>query len=511
MRLSDIAGNDPDKLAIVMADGSRAVTFAELDARTRRLADFFAARGLRRADHIAILMGNRPEFLEVCLAAQRSGLYYTPVNWHLTEGEAAYVTDDCGAQVFVIGDDNAEIGRRVLAKCPTVATALAAGGEVPDFSSYDDVVAADRSGGSHEALEGFYFFYSSGTTGRPKGIKPTHSFPPYGNGMPIEVALHHGFGVTADSVYLCPAPLYHAAPLGWSLGVQRIGGTVVIMESFDPVACLVAIERHRITHAQFVPTMFVRMLELPAGVRARYDLSSLRVVVHAGAPCPVPVKRQMIDWLGPVLMEYYAGSEGGGMTAINSADWLAHPGSVGKPSVGTLHIVDDDGNELPAGETGNVYFGDTEMFTYHNDPEKTAAARNAKGWQTLGDLGYVDADGYLYLSDRRSDLIISGGVNIYPQEIESALIMHPDVADIAVIGVDDDEMGQSVHAVVQPHEGVTGDDELAEALLAHCRSQLAGYKCPRALTFMAELPRTPAGKLLRRRVRESISSARALP
>jgi long-chain acyl-CoA synthetase len=351
-------------------------------------------------------------------------------------------------------------------------------------------------------VEGTYFFYSSGTTGTPKGIRPNHAFPPFGTGLAIDHVLAAAFGFSADSVYLSPAPLYHAAPIGWSLGTQRNGGTVVVMEKFDPLECLRAIERHRVTHVQFVPTHFVRMLKLPREQREAFDLSSLRVVVHAAAPCPVEVKRQMIDWLGPKIMEFYAGSEGTGMTMITSPDWLAHPGSVGKASLGTLHIVGEDGEELPPGQVGTVYFEGGGSFEYYNDPEKTAGAFNDKGWATLGDLGSVDEEGYLYLADRRTDLIISGGVNIYPAEIEDALVLHPAVADVAVIGIPDEEMGQAVRAVVQPSADRAAGPELADELTAHARSVLAGFKAPRSFVFVDELPRLPTGKLLRRRVRE---------
>jgi len=299
-------------------------------------------------------------------------------------------------------------------------------------------------------------------------------------------------------VYLCPAPLYHSAPVGWSLVTQRHGGTVVVMERFDALECLRAIEEHRVTHAQFVPTQFVRMLKLPEERRRAFDLSSLRVVVHAAAPCPVEVKRAMIDWLGPKVFEYYAGSESNGMTTIGSVDWLSHPGSVGRASMGTVHILGADGEELPPGEVGTIYFADGGTFSYYNDPAKTAAAHNERGWSTLGDLGRLDADGYLYLADRRTDLIISGGVNIYPAEVEAALITHPSVVDVAVIGLPDPELGQKVVAVVQP----AGEPDPAE-LITHCRAGLAHFKCPKEIRFTAELPRLPTGKLLRRVVRES--------
>ncbi|MBD0863555.1 AMP-binding protein [Gordonia sp. zg691] len=502
MNLSEIAAAHPDKDAIVLADGSARVSFADLDRRSVRLADFFAAQGLAPGDHIAIVMENRPEFLEVAWAAQRCGLMYTPVNWHLTAAEAEYVVNDCGARMLISGAGVGGLAARILAGAPGVETAIGVGGPIDGHLDYESIVEGPAAPVAHEPVEGYYFFYSSGTTGRPKGIEPTHDFPPFGTGLGLDQMMP-AYGVDSSTVYLCPAPLYHAAPLGWSLAMQRQGATVVVMPSFDAQQCLSAIEEHSVTHAQFVPTMFVRMLKLDPAVRSLFDVTSLRLVVHAGAPCPVPVKQQMIEWFGPVLFEYYSGSEGNGMTAITSPEWLSHPGSVGRAVYGKVHIVDDAGTELPTGEVGTVYFAGTREFRYLNDPAKTEGARDQRGWQTIGDLGHLDADGYLYLSDRRSDLILSGGVNIYPQEIESALIMHPAVADVAVIGLPDDEMGERVHAVVELAEGVTAGDTVADALIAHSRIHLAGFKQPRSMEFVDEVPRTPAGKLLRRRLREA--------
>lgn len=507
MHLSEIADRTPDKPAIVMADGSRSVTFAELDRRSRQVAALVRARGLGAGDHVALAMGNRPEFLEAAWGAQRAGLYWTPVNWHLTADEASYVVDDCGAQVLFAAAETAELAAAIVRRSPALGSAFTVGGARDGLADYAESLDGLATDPAPDEVEGTYFFYSSGTTGRPKGIKPAHAFPPFGTGLRIDHTMATSFGFGPDSVYLCPAPLYHAAPSGWSLGTQRNGGTVILMDRFDPLECLRAIERFRVTHVQFVPTHFVRLLKLPQEQRRAFDLSSLQVVVHAAAPCPVEVKRQMIDWIGPKLIEFYAGSEATGMTIIDSADWLAHPGSVGRAARGVVHIVGEDGEELPTGEVGTVYFSDGGTFEYHNDPEKTAKAFNDKGWATLGDLGLLDEEGYLHLADRRTDLIISGGVNIYPAEIEDALILHPAVADVAVIGVSNTEMGQSVMAIVQPAPGHSAGPELAETLIAHCRASLAGFKCPRSIEFVAELPRLPTGKLLRRRLREQYDPA----
>jgi fatty-acyl-CoA synthase len=345
--------------------------------------------------------------------------------------------------------------------------------------------------------------YSSGTTGRPKGVKVALPDPPQIDAPNALVMLAHGlYKVGPDSIYLCPAPLYHAAPLRWTMTVQRFGGTVVVMQHFDAEAALQAIERYRVTHAQFVPTHFVRMLKLPEEVRRRYDTSSLQVAFHAAAPCPVPVKRAMLDWWGSIIHEYYAGSEGNGMTAVGPTDWLARPGTVGRAVHGIVHICDEDGQELPDRETGLVYFEGQTNFEYHNDPGKTAEARNRHGWSTLGDVGWLDEDGFLFLTDRKSFMIISGGVNIYPQEIENHLVTHPAVADVAVVGAPHDEMGEQVVAVVQPAEGVEAGAALADELTAYCRQSLSGVKTPRRFDFVDELPRHPTGKLYKRLIRD---------
>ncbi len=492
-----IADVPPGKAAVIMADGSRRVTYGELEDRSRQVARLLAGLGVRPGDHVAILMANRPEYFEIAWGAQRAGTCWTPVNWHLTADEAAYIVADCGASVVFASPETAQAAARL----PGVRVFVT--GDEPGragLASYEAAIAGLPAGPIDAEVEGSTVFYSSGTTGRPKGIRRAAEFPPFGTGVALDQVMNLVYGFGPDSVYLCPGPLYHAAPLGFSMGTHRNGGTVVLMDRFDPAGCLRAIDAHQVTHVQFVPTHFVRLLRLPEPERSGFDLGTLRRVIHAAAPCPPEVKRQMIDWLGPVIWEYYAGSEGNGMTVIDTPGWLSHPGSVGRAISAAVHILDESGGELPAGEDGLIYF-EGAAFEYHNDPAKTAGSRNEKGWSTLGDIGHLDADGFLYLSDRRTDLIISGGVNLYPREIEEALIGHPAVADVAVIGLPDPDMGQSVLAVVQPAGQAAGSPELAAELIAYCRGRLAAFKCPRSVEFVAALPRTPTGKLLRRQLR----------
>jgi acyl-CoA synthetase (AMP-forming)/AMP-acid ligase II len=491
-----------DRPAVIMAETDAGLSFRELDAGANQLARLLAAHGLGVGDHLAILMSNELRYLEVAWAAQRSGLFYTPVNWHLTAEEAAYIVRDCGAKVLIASAALAELARRIAEDVPGLASRLMIGGARPGFEDYAAALAGYPPEPMADQVEGRYMYYSSGTTGRPKGITVELSGEPFGTGLPLDRLLSTAYGFGPDSVYLCTGPLYHAAPLGWSLGTQRNGGTVVLMERFDPLRALELIERHRITHAQFVPAMFVRMLKLPEATRRGFDTSSLQVAVHAAAPCPVEVKQAMIDWWGPVVHEYYAGSEGAGFCAIDSPTWLRHRGSVGRALIGTPHIVDESGIELPVGEVGTVWFADAPRFEYHNDSAKTASAYDERGWSTLGDLGRLDEEGFLYLADRRTDLIISGGVNIYPREVEDVLTLHPAVADIAVIGVPDEEMGQQVKAVVQPVDPERAGPELAGELVDYCRERLAHYKCPRSVDFDPALPRLPSGKLLKRVIRE---------
>lgn len=496
------AETHPDKPAIVMVESGEVRTYRQLDDASNALAHLFRSRGLEVGSHLAILMANRPEYLEACWAAQRSGLYYTPLNWHLTAAEVAYILDDCGAQLLVVDERHAELATELLRERPHIS-GLAVGVELPSFDRYEEVIAAAPTSRLDDETEGQDMIYTSGTTGRPKGgLRPLPGMDPREENRRL-VAVYRSFDMGESTVYLSPgAPLYHAAPLRWAMAQHRWGATSVVMERFDPLTALAAIERHRVTHSQWVPTMFVRLLRLSPNDRIGFDLSSHRMAVHSAAACPVPVKRELMEWWGPIVHEYYGASEGGGVTYIGPQEWLEHPGSVGRPILGAFHILDDDGTELSPGERGTIFYERGIPIAYHNDTEKTRAAHRDDGWSTVGDLGYIDEDGYLYLVGRRQNLIISGGVNIYPQEVEDLLTGHPAVADVAVIGIPNQEYGQEVKAVVELGSDAEPSDELEAELIAFCRSGLATYKAPRSVDFVTELPRAPNGKLYKRRLME---------
>ena len=501
------ARTTPDKAAQIMAGTGEVTTYRELDEGANRLAQLLHARGLREGDHICILAENHRRYYEVFWAAMTSGLYFTTINRYLSPEEAAYVVNDSGSTALITTQAMANTASQMLDLIPDCRHRLMMDGAIDGFESYEDAVAGMPTEPLSRLPKGEVMLYSSGTTGRPKGIKrpltgvEVHDASLSGIGM-LE---HHLLGMDENSVYLSPAPLYHSAPLMYSAGVHELGGTLVIMDRFDPERFLSYVEQYSVTDTQMVPTMFIRLLKQPEEVRNRYDLSSLKMAVHAAAPCPVPVKEQMIEWWGPIIQEYYAATEGNGLCFIGAEDWLEHKGSVGKAMMGVPHICDDDGRELGTGEPGVVYFEqETPTFEYHDDPEKTRESRHPQhdNWSTVGDVGYLDADGYLYLTDRATFMIISGGVNIYPQEIEACFALHPQVADVAVFGLPDDEMGEYVHAVVQLEDGVEPSDELAEQLRAFARQNLAGFKVPRVVDFRAEFPRLPTGKLYKKPLRE---------
>jgi len=503
------ANTSPDKLAAIAAGTGESITYAELDARSNRLAQLLWAEGLRRGDHLAVFLENHLRYFEVAWAALRSGLYLTTVNRYLTTPEAGYIVDDCGAQVLISSRAEHEAAAGISDRAPGCRRFLVVdgppGGASDRFESYEAAVAGHAPEPLAEEPLGEFMLYSSGTTGRPKGIARPLPDRPVSQGLAMNLVLKGLFRVEADSVYLSPAPLYHSAPIGFCTAVQSLGGTVVMMERFDPREALQALEKYAVTHSQWVPTMFSRMLKLPEEERSGFDLSAHRVAIHAAAPCPRKVKQQMFEWWGPILHEYYGGTELNGLTYVGPEDWLAHPGTVGRAVMGTIHICDESGAELPAGEAGIVYFErDTAPFAYHKDAEQTRSAQHPKhpGWTALGDVGHVDDEGFLYLTDRASFMIISGGVNIYPQEIENELITHPKVEDVAVVGVPNPDLGEEVKAIVQPVAGVEGDEALADELMAYAREHLAAYKCPRSIDFERELPRLPTGKLYKRLLKD---------
>ena len=496
------AAKNPEKPAYIFAASGETVTYGDLEARSNQGAQLFRSLGLAVGDHIAIMMENHPAFFALCWAAQRAGLYYTAISYRLQEEEVAYIVEDCEAKVFITTYAQRDLAARLAGRLNVHRFML--NGTVEGFESWEEAVAPQPATPIADETEGADMLYSSGTTGRPKGIKVPLSGEPLGGAGGLLGLTQALYQMDENVRYLSPAPLYHSAPLRYNMAVMRHGGTSVIMERFDPEEALALIEKHQLTHGQFVPTMFVRMLKLPEADRLRYDVSSLKVAIHAAAPCPVPVKQAMMDWWGPVIHEYYAGTEGNGFCAAGPQEWLAHPGTVGRPLLGAVHICDDDGRELPPGETGTIYFSDGGTFEYHNDPDKTADSQHPsqRGWTTLGDMGYLDDDGFLFLTDRKTFMIISGGVNIYPQEVENLLVTHEKVADVAVFGVPNEEFGEEVKAVVQPISMDLAGPELAEELIAFCRANLAHLKCPRSVDFEAELPRHPTGKLYKRLLRD---------
>ena len=496
----------PDHPAIVMAGSGETVSYGAMDAYANRFAQLMRARGLGRGDHVAVLMENNAHYLQIVWGSQRAGTMLVPISTRLTAPEIGYILKDAGANLLLSSRafDNVLVELR---RGRPETDLLVVGGEGAE--SYEDALAAQPATPIADQLPGQYMLYSSGTTGQPKGIRPA---PPENDDIlattPLVGLAVMGAGWPTDGsmVYLSPAPLYHAAPLGWCTTAHRLGATIVVMEKFDPEAALATIERCGVTDSQWVPTHFVRMLKLDPAIRTRYDLSSHARAIHAAAPCPVPVKREMIEWWGPIIIEYYAGSEGIGMTMIKSEDWLAHPGSVGKSIFGTIHVCDPEGNEVAAETDGLLFFENANIPTYHNDPEKTADAMHPKGWMTLGDIGHVDGDGYLYLTDRKSHMIISGGVNIYPQEIENLLVTHDKVMDAAVIGAPCPDFGEQVVAVVQPIDMADAGEALEAELRDFLAPSLSKIKMPRLFDFRAQLPREANGKLYKRELRDEYAA-----
>jgi acyl-CoA synthetase (AMP-forming)/AMP-acid ligase II len=499
------AAENPDQPAIIMGSSGETVSYADYEARCNRVAHLLRAAGLRRGDHISVFMENHPRMLEIEGAAERSGLYYTLVNAYLSADEVAYVVTNSRSRMLFSSVAKREVARAAAAQCPALERTLMVGLDAPEgtWEPYGATVAGYPSQPLADESLGTAMLYSSGTTGQPKGIlRPLPEAGP-GDALPVLAFVSGLFGFRPGMTYLNPAPLYHSAPAASVAGALRFGATTVVMEHFDAEQWLSLVQQYRVTHCQMVPTMFSRLLRLPEETRAKYDTSSLEVIVHAAAPCPVPVKQAMIDWLGPVITEYYGATEANGFTYCTSADWLAHPGTVGRPVLGELLILDEDGRPCPGGTDGTVWFRGATAFEYFNDPGKTAGSRSADGTtSTVGDVGHTDADGFLYLTDRKSYMIISGGVNVYPQETENLLATHPAVLDAAVFGVPSDDLGEEVKAVVQPADPAAAGPELAAELISYCRDRLAHFKCPRTVEFRDELPRLPTGKLYKRVLRD---------
>jgi long-chain acyl-CoA synthetase len=494
--------NHADKPALIMGGSGFTQTFAELDAAANRLSHLLRSAGVQPGDHVAICMENNDHYLEVVWGCHYAGTVYTCTSSRLQSGELEYIINDCEAKVFITSKYKADQAAEIVANTPGVELRLMLDGTIDGYESYEAAVADQPSEPLDVRIAGTDMLYSSGTTGRPKGVALPFTAKPMEEAASGVLGLSQMlFAIDDTKVYLSPAPFYHAAPLRFCLAAHALGATVVAMEHFDAEEYLALIEKYDVTHSQVVPTMFIRMLKLPEDIRSKYDVSSLECVIHAAAPCPAPVKKQMIDWFGPVIHEYYAGTEGNGFVYCNSEMWLAHEGTVGTPIGCTVHIVGEDGEDLPQGESGTVYFEGGASFEYHNDPEKTKGSRHPKGWSTLGDVGYLDADNFLYLTDRKAYMIISGGVNIYPQEAENVLVTHPKVVDVAVFGVPNDDFGEEVKAVVQPIEMPADEaaaQSLASELIQFCRGELADVKCPRSIDFRPELPRHPTGKLYKR-------------
>jgi len=501
----------PHKPAIIMGESGEMVTYRQLDERSNQGAHLFRSLGLKAGDHIGMMLENNRQFLEIVWAAQRSGLIFTPVSTHLKKSETAYILNNCGARLFIGSLALSDVAEQIRNESTGVENFYMVGGIKPGFESWEEAVDAQPTTPIADESNGVPMLYSSGTTGQPKGVFVPPLDADVNTPHPLVASMGKAFGFSDETVYLSPAPLYHAAPLHYNMMALFQGGTSVIMETFDAEQALRLIEQHHVTHSQWVPIMFIRMLKLPQEVRDAYDVSSMQFAIHAAAPCPVEVKEKMIEWWGEVIVEYYAASEGIGVTIIDSASWLTHKGSVGPALVGELHILDDDDNELPCGEIGTIYFsGEQARFKYHDEPGKTAGAYNERGWATTGDVGYVDEEGFLYLTDRKNFMIISGGVNIYPQEIENLLVGHDKVADVAVFGVPHEEFGEEVKAVVEPMNWVDATDETAIEILEWLRERISHIKMPRSLDFHPKLPRMDNGKLYKRHlVEEYRGGARA--
>ncbi|MEA3175898.1 MAG: long-chain acyl-CoA synthetase [Gammaproteobacteria bacterium] len=500
MAIFPATGVEQNKPACIDADSCQILSFRTLDERANQGARLLRRLELEPSDVLAVLLPNCFEVFAIAWAAQRTGLYLTTISPKLSAADIRYILQDSGAKVLITSLLYAELAAAAIEGLSVEA--FLSDGENQSFADWAKARDQFSAQPISDAIAGADMLYSSGTTGRPKGVKPALPTGAVDAPTPLMRMGQTLYGMDEHSIYLNTSPLYHAAPLRWAMTIHRLGGTVVFNEKFDAAQTLSLIDTYKITHATFVPTHFIRMLKLPEAIRGASNHSTLKAIVHAAAPCPVPIKRAMIDWWGPIIHEYYSGTEMCGITALSAGEWLEKPGSVGRAVLGQLRIVDDEGRLLPPDAVGNVYFADGPAFEYHHDPDKTRAAHEAHGWATMGDIGHVDADGYLFLTDRKHFMIISGGVNIYPQEVENLLVTHPQVADVAVFGVPDEEMGESVLAVIQPASWKDAGEGFAEELRKFVRDALGSVKCPRQFDFREVLPREPTGKLMKRLLQE---------
>lgn len=500
--ITEQARATPDKPAFIMGASGEVVTFAELDAKANQIAQLLRASGIQTGQHVAMMLKNCREFIEVVFGCSRAGVVFTPISTHLKKEETAYIINNCNARLFIASASLASVATEAAEHAPELLRKFIVGGEIAGFEDWQSAVASQPSDEISDQSLGVPMLYSSGTTGKPKGIFRAPQNTDLDAPHPLKlVGAYYGFSDT--TVYLSPAPLYHSAPLFYNTLNMTGGGTSIIMDRFDPEQALALIERYEVTHSQWVPSMFIRMLKLPEGIRERYDVSSMQRAIHAAAPCPIDIKRQMINWWGPVICEYYSSTEGVGFTLIDSEDWLAHPGSVGRPLTGVPKILDDEMKVLPPGEVGQIYFDEIGRFEYFDEPGKTDEAFDTRGWGTVGDMGYLDADGYLYLTDRKNFMIITGGVNVYPAEIEGLLVTHPQIADAAVFGIPNEEYGEEVKAVVQLLHHEEAGDALAGDLILWMKERLSSVKVPKSVDFMEQLPRMDNGKLYKRHLMEA--------
>jgi fatty-acyl-CoA synthase len=500
--ITEQARATPDKPAFIMGASGEVVTFAELDAKANQIAQLLRVSGIQTGQHIAMMLKNCREFIEVVFGCSRAGVVFTPISTHLKKEETAYIINNCNARLFIASASLADVATEAAEHAPELLRKFIVGGETAGFEDWQSAVASQPSDEISDQSLGVPMLYSSGTTGKPKGIFRAPQNTDLDAPHPLKlVGAYYGFSDT--TVYLSPAPLYHSAPLFYNTLNMTGGGTSIIMDRFDPEQALALIERYEVTHSQWVPSMFIRMLKLPEGIRERYDVSSMQRAIHAAAPCPIDIKRQMINWWGPVICEYYSSTEGVGFTLIDSEDWLAHPGSVGRPLTGVPKILDDEMKVLAPGEIGQIYFDEIGRFEYFDEPGKTDEAFDTRGWGTVGDMGYLDADGYLYLTDRKNFMIITGGVNVYPAEIEGLLVTHPQIADAAVFGIPNEEYGEEVKAVVQLLDHEEAGDALSGDLILWMKERLSSVKVPKSVDFMEQLPRMDNGKLYKRHLMDA--------